>query len=506
MNNNFNKITKMYDKLTYFDQYGGTFILFIVITIVVLILMSYFHTMINIQPIIDDWPNQRCNPKIIPFAGLITHPEGMSASEYTYQNFNYCTQGILSNITGFMVLPITYITNLLQSIVVVIQNALQSIRAMFDKVRNLFQSISEEIMGRIINITTPLIQIVISFKDFVGKIQGTMTAGLFTLLGSYYALQSLLGAVAQFIIIILIALAVLIVVFWIVPFTIPVAISTTVIFIAIAIPMAIILAFMMDTLHVRPDLGIPKLKCFDGNTLIKMNDGTYKKINAIEVGEILDNNNIVTAKIKVATEGSIMYNLNNVLVSDSHMVKSNDKWIKVCQHKDAVKCENYNEKFLYCLNTNHKIIEINNTIFTDWDEIYDESLNNVLNKSSIPNIDKESIHKYLDAGFAGHTKIRLKQNEICSLNKIKINDVLENGEKVYGIVEIQGSSLVKQYLYNLGEKKFVEGYSADFHYSKFEIFNKHSKLYHILTDKGTLKIENTIIQDYNAAIDRLLEK
>ena len=185
MDTNLNNITKMYDKLTYYDQYGGSLILFIIITIVVIIIVTYFHTMINVQPIIDDWPNQRCKPNIIPIAGLITHPEGVSASEYTSQNFTYCTQNILSGITGSAVQPVTFITSVLQSLANTIQTAIQSIRAMFDKIRTSMQAVSEEIMGRIMNMMSPLIQIIISFRDLIGKIQGTMTAGLFTLLGSY---------------------------------------------------------------------------------------------------------------------------------------------------------------------------------------------------------------------------------------------------------------------------------------------------------------------------------
>jgi hypothetical protein len=503
MDTNLNNITKMYDKLTYYDQYGGSLILFIIITIVVIIIVTYFHTMINVQPIIDDWPNQRCKPNIIPIAGLITHPEGVSASEYTSQNFTYCTQNILSGITGSAVQPVTFITSVLQSLANTIQTAIQSIRAMFDKIRTSMQAVSEEIMGRIMNMMSPLIQIIISFRDLIGKIQGTMTAGLFTLLGSYYALKSLMGAIAQFIIIILIALAVIVASLWIVPFTWGAAIANTVIFIAIAIPMSIILAFMVDTLKVSTSYKIPKIKCFDKNTMIKMNNGVHKKITEIQPGEILHNNNIVTAIIKVTTEGSKMYYLNNVLVSDSHIVKFNDKWIRVSQHPDAFKCRKYDEEFLYCLNTSQKIIEINNIIFTDWDEIYDNSLNTILKKTSL---DKEFIHKYLDCGFAGHSRIPLKNKGDEYLHNIKINDILENGEKVYGFVEIHGSSLVKQFSYNLGENKFVEGFSEDFKYSKCELSNKHLNLYHLLTDRGTFKIENITIKDYNAAIDRLLEE
>ena len=42
--------------------------------------------------------------------------------------------------------------------------------------------------------------------------------------------------------------------------------------------------------------------------------------------------------------------------------------------------------------------------------------------------------------------------------------------------------------------------------SKSKMMNKYSKLYHLLTDKGTFKIEDSVIKDYNGAIDIFLEK
>jgi hypothetical protein len=507
MDSNLIKIKKMYDKLNYFDQYGGSLVLFIVITLIVIILISYFHTMINVQPIIDDWPNQRCKPTIIPLAGFITHPEGVSAFEYTSQNFNYCIQNILSSITGQAVSPLTFFTDFLKSVADGIQNAIQSVRAMFDKIRTYFQQISEEIMGRLMNIMIPIMQIIISFRDLIGKIQGTMTAGLFTLLGGFYTLQALMGAIAEFIIIILIALAAMIAIFWIMPFTWGFAAANTVIFIAIAIPMAIILAFMVDVLHVKPSLGIPSVKCFDKNTLILMNDGLYKKISYIEVGDILSNNNTVTGKIKVATKGSTIYILNNIIVSDSHIVNYNNKWIPVSKHPKAIKFDSYNEEYLYCLNTTNKVIEINGLLFTDWDEIYDEKLNKIVKNIPISDKSIKIIHKYLDCGFVGSTKISIKNETPLTIDieKIKINDILENGEKVYGIVEIDGSTVIEQFKYNLGENNFVEGYLPILNNEKQIIKNKNKKLYHLLTDNGTFKIGNTIIKDYNAGIDRFLE-
>ena len=84
--NGLENIKQMYEKLTYFDQYGSSVIMLIIITILLIIVISYSYAMINAQPIIDDWPNQRCKPQYLPIAGFITHPEGVTATEYTAEN------------------------------------------------------------------------------------------------------------------------------------------------------------------------------------------------------------------------------------------------------------------------------------------------------------------------------------------------------------------------------------------------------------------------------------
>jgi len=526
-NKEIQNIKKMYDKLNYFDQYGASVLLFIIITIILLISISYCYVKIHAQPIIDDWPNQRCKPNILPFAGFITRPDGMSATDYTAQNFTYCTQNILSSITGTAVEPITFTINMFKYMVEQIKNEINYIRGMFDKVRNMFQEVSEEIMGRIMNITIPLQQIIISFKDLISKIQGTMTAGLFTLLGSYYTLKSLMGAIAQLIISILIALAVMIAIFWIIPFTWGAAIANTAIFVALSIPMIIILAFMVDVLHVQTNLSIPGLpsgpsvKCFDEDTLIVMNDGTQKKISEIQLGDILLNNNEVTACIKVETKGSTIYQLDNIIVSDSHIVNYNEKWIPVSKHPKATKYAFYDKPYLFCLNTSNKIIKINNTIFTDWDELYGTDILEIIYNKIQPINNLNEIHSFLDSGFEGETKIKLK-NGICKpIKEIQIGDILKKGEKVYGVVRINGNNLHEQCNYNLGKKLIVEGgpnlticdkkinsfttLSLDSN-NKVVINLKHKVLYHLLTDKKTFYIENIRFYDYNAAIDLFLEK
>ena len=517
--NTIQNIIKQYENLTYFDQYGGSVISLIIITIVLLLLCFYCYITINIEPIKNNWAQERCKMYNIPFAGFINKPSNMSFNDFTLQNFNFCSQQILSSITGTILEPITYIVNVISKTLNGTSDSINSIRAVFDKLRTFFETIIKEIMNRLMNVMIPLQQIIISVKDVIGKVQGTMTASLFTLLGSYYALKSLMGAIAQLIIIILIALAVTIAMLWIFPFTWGAAISMTAVFIAISIPMVIMIVFLLDVLKVQtslsvPRLSIPSVKCFDKDTLIEMNDGSKKKIIDIKVGEKLADNNEVTAKIKVDAVGSHMYNLNGVIVSDSHIVKYLNSWCHVSSHPYAVKINLYDESYLYCLNTKSKIIKINEILFSDWDEVFE---NDVLKL----NLLKEEVNKHFDGGFFGNTMVNLKNGTKKQIKDILVGDVLENREKVYGIVEINGKDVIEQYIYHLGKNTLIKGsqnlvlcgqnnnFMSTINLDKIykEIINeKEDKLYHLLTDANTFNVDGIKFYHYNASIDIFLNK
>ena len=544
-NKGLENIKKQYDNLSYFDNYGGSVLLFIFITILLVFLITSCISLTNIKIIKEDWVNQRCKPYIIPIAGFINKPDNMSFNEFTKQNFIYCTQNILKTISGNALEPLSYITNSSTKLLNYMKDAINDSRAMTNKVRTFFITVVKEIMGRLLNVIIPIQEIIIKFKDFAVKVQGTMAAGVFSTLGILYTLKSAMSLVVKFIITILIALSAMIVVFWLFPFTWGTAIAGTATFVAVSIPLAILLTFMTKVLGINTGLSIPKLqqppslKCFDKNTKIRMNNGTSKTITELEVGEKLVNNNLITSKIVVESKGSIMYSLNGVIVSDSHMLKYQNKWMRVDEHPNAIKIDQYNEPYLYCINTENKIIEINNVVFSDWDEIYDDDLDKIKNvkiKNVIYHFNESinysmddvmvnnlDIHRYLDGGFEKNTEIKLKNGLVKSIKRISIGDILENGERVYGYVEIDGSNLIEQCSYNLAKNRFINGGSnlnicdktigvtstleLDKKYKQFKITsNCDDKLYHLLTDSKTFYINGIKFYDYNSCIDLFLEK
>jgi hypothetical protein len=401
---------------------------------------------------------------------------------------------------------------------------IQGVRNMINNVRNSMSELAKEIMGRIMNMMIPLQQIIIGMKDAMGKIQGILTAGLFTSLGSYYALKSLLGAIVNFIVIILLVLLALIIVLWILPFTWPFAAVNSAIFLGIAIPLTIIVVFLNQVLGIQSS-AVPKLRCFDENTQIELANNSKVSIVDIKIGDKLANEDIVTAKMKVDATNLDMYSIEDVIVSGCHIVKkSEDNWIPVSQHEISKKIENYNKPYVYCFNTTSKTININNIVFSDWDEIYAIKLTRmreIIGKKFLLNIydvKNSDIHKYLDGGFDDNTQILLNDGTNKLITEIQINDILENGERVYALVEIDGTNVNKQVICNLGENKyFVGGAKLNFtdtnlgQTSTLRLNNKKcvvktynsEKLYHLVTDKATFKIGDLIFNDYNSCVDLL---
>ena len=510
ISNSADKINNMYKDLSYFDQYGGSVFIFIILTIILFIVYVYGKIMKDVQPIKQDWTNKRCHPFIIPFAGMINKPDNMSAVEFTGNNFNYCVQNILTSITGELVQPITYVLSSINVIFKDVDETFQYMRRIITNIRTSMLSIGSEIMNRILNIMTPILQLIIVFKDSLAKVNGILVSGLYTSLSTYYALKSLMKSIINVIVAILGILAGIIISMWLIPFTWPAAAGMSGIFLSISIPLAIILVFLTRILNI-PAVRIPGLPrkptCFDKNTKIFMENNTYKLISEIKQGEKLYGNVFVTAILKLDARNEIMYNLKGIIVSGSHRVKYNNKWILVSDHPNSIKLQSYYEPYIYCLNTDAKEIIIDDIVFSDWDEVYVDELKKLSNIIKLDyNFKKSDVHKYFDSGFFGNTKMILENNKTREMKHLKVGDILQNGIKIYGIVEIDGTQILNQYKYNLGLMKEFSGIvtTLDEKYSKIPI-KKNNKLYHLLTDKGYFYIENILFYDYNSAVELYLD-
>lgn len=535
MDNIYENINNLYNKSGFLEKHGTELYITFFLILFTFIIYSYFDIKNRINPIKQNWHKEKCKPSIIPFAGIINSPPGVSKFQFTADNFAGCLNTILEGVASHSLQPIYSLVMLIPKIVFGLLKSLNSIRQTFYNTRNNVGSVTENIYSRGMNVTVPIIQFITNIKDTIAKTHGILTSSIFTLFGGYLTMKSLIESIAKILVNFLVMLVALIVILWIVPFTWPVAGIMTAGAISVAVPLLTMLIATNRVFKLSVG-GIPKIpRCFDENNLIQLYDGTFKKISNIEIGERLYNGSIVTNFMECSTTDHDFYNINGVIVTGSHLVFDSEKgWIYVKEHPKSILIHNYDKKLMYCISTDDKIIEINDLIFTDWDELDDMSFDQLKRNANIytklnSTFKTKYIHKYLDGGFIKGTKIELNNGSEKNIEDVVVNDTLKFNEKVLAIVKTNAKD-ISLYEYNVSGKTIKGGRNLlfindnlgmidtldiinkkinDVKKIKLEnngnnMINEINVLYHLITDKRTFTINGIKCSDYNSTTDKFI--
>jgi len=265
----------------------------------------YYSQVANIKA---NWPLYRCNPIYMPLADNME------------DNFVYCVQSMQSNFMGYLLQPITFITNSLGNMVNSFMVEINSIRGMFDKIREFFSNVVQTVFGVFLNLVIEFQRITIGIIDLIGKTIGIMVSLMYVLDGSIKTMNS--------------------------------------------------------TWNGPPGQLVRALgKCFHPDTILTLSNGVKKEMKNIDLGDILENGSIVEAIMKIdnVKENLPLYKIkaNNqeILVTGSHLIfdKKTNTFIKVEKYEKAI-LTNENTKWFSCLITNDHKITIDKEIFWDWED------------------------------------------------------------------------------------------------------------------------------------------
>ena len=119
----------------------------------------YFYNIlaVGIKKVQDNWPEYRCNPTIMPFAGTFGHN--------VMDNFTYCIQSMQTDFMGVFTQPIDYLLSVTSSISGGLTESIQAFRGVINVFRNFVASILQSIFGVFLNILTQSQFILIKMKD-----------------------------------------------------------------------------------------------------------------------------------------------------------------------------------------------------------------------------------------------------------------------------------------------------------------------------------------------------
>lgn len=268
----------------------------------------YFNQLAQIKA---NWPVYRCNPMY------------MFLADNVEENFVYCVQTMQSGFMGYLLQPLTFITNSLTGMMGGFMGDIQNIRAMFDKVRTFFSSIIESVFGVFLNLVIEFQRITIGIKDLIGKTIGIMVSLMYMMDGSIKTMNS--------------------------------------------------------TWNGPPGQMVRALgKCFHPHTSVYLKDGTIKFMKDVIIGDILEDGSQVEAVLTIDNrkEKLPFYSIKNtaknnehIFVTGSHLVydKSINKFVKVENYKKAgLTVITYD--WFSCLITDTHKIKIGDEIFWDWED------------------------------------------------------------------------------------------------------------------------------------------
>ena len=259
------------------------------------------------------WPLYRCNPMYMPLADNME------------ENFTYCIQSMQTNYMGYLLQPITFVTNSLGGMLGGFMEEINNIREMFNKIRTFFSSITQSIFGVFMNLVIEFQRITIGIKDLIGKTIGIMVSFMYIMDGSIKTMNS--------------------------------------------------------TWNGPPGQMVRALgKCFHPHTNIILKNGSVKCMKDIDLGDVLEDGSIVESVMKIDNkrERLPLYVIPNaglygkdIYVTGSHLVfdNSNQKFINVEYYS---KSELSHEKtdWFSCLITNTHKIPIGSEVFWDWEDHY----------------------------------------------------------------------------------------------------------------------------------------
>ena len=424
---------------------------------------AYNSTMSNAAEIRTNWPDYRCQPAVIPFAGIIT-----GGKVNTLINGLECATTIFKNsFLRFMSPFITFfekIVDVLYDLVKSVQNIRKMLDYLRDSIETFLYDIAKMLYGYGIKFSELIERFLALFKIVEQVFEDNLT-GLRYIMSVGHDIFN---------------------------------------------PLSLILS---------PIEGIIKFFCLHSDTLITMKDDSKKQIKNIKVGEKVKRGGRVLAVHVFSGKNVQMYLYKNkIIAASSHLIKEKNKWIRM---KDSVYSKKLNkeEEIIYCLTTKKGKMMVEGNLFADYMEVKKgEHMTHILNiimehlTKKPSNLTGKTEKVW---GFHKDTLI-LSNSKKRKIKDIQIGDKIGNNNIVVGITTIDGKN-VNLYDYNgiicSGNIIVKDNDNWVLVKSVGKLLPNTSILYNLFTSNGNIFINDFEFKDYcqtysndvNNEIDTFLE-
>ena len=393
----------------------------------------------NKQYVIDNWPEYRCNPVVMPFAGFF----GKNAGE----NFNGCLTTNFGKFFKILIKPFEFIIKNIQHLLGDVLSQINIVRTITKPIREFVNMATRMVFEKTQGLMNTIMYSFYKINNIMKRLFANFRLMIYTLEASQMTIKSTwdgpIGKTARF---------------W-----------------------GKGLDFFIDAF------------CFAPNTLVSINGIDNCPISEVKLGDMIKNSTVYGIMKTRAPEK--IYNYNDIIVSGNHYVKEDNKWLKVKDSKSSKMINTpSNIKYLYSLWTDNHRIMIDNIEFADYEET---DLTFHLQKKLILNSlqsNENVIHEEPNL-IVGDMPILLSNLTWKSLHDIEIGDKLyPNNNEVIGKVcqkvtaHIKHGMTTNNIIYNK-KWKLIENEEG-------ENSQSHDIYYNLIVSHGFFITPRYIVRDY----------
>jgi hypothetical protein len=388
--------------------YGSSITMIILYILIYVIVYTLILAKYKKDEILQNWEIERCKPHFLPISGWIKTDQGSTPLKSTLDNFTGCFWQRIKIVFNILIKPFRYIIQLLKNIIRDFTAIIDKIRVQIKIMRNMIFDVVMKMMKKIENIISATIMT-------FGKLNNMMKRQLAIFQNLQYLLETIAITMSSF----------------------------------VKGTFGTILDHSMGALWALPifTLGAPGVVfplmatgaiknpfCFIPDTFIELYNKTSIKISDINIGDILIDGSRVISKLEfIVPENTIMYDYDGVIVSGSHYVSENNKWITV-KDSNISKSINYNSRTLYNICTSNFRININNIQFMDYDEHDDFNEYEIFNNRVLNKINNTCILPGNNNNISYNRRYKLGLGYGTLINGVRIENVKIKGN-IIGFIQ-----------------------------------------------------------------------
>ena len=309
---------------------GRSLIGFTYVNIMFIVQLSLMVLLSNISNIKKNWPIYRCNPLYMPLSSDIV------------SDFTYCIQNMQSDYFTILIEPLNSVLGNLSNLGGGITSAVTDIGGVIDSIRTFATGLFGSVFGIFGNVGLVAERLGMEVTDVVKRLMATLLVSIYTIITGVYSVGSIIGIGTNL------------------------SEGKNIESFETMTGSNIIGSMIKVTGGVTG-------RCFSSDTILKLNTKELKKIKDIKLGDILENGSKIIGILILDNDDYFYkcknkgYNNSSIYITGKHYVKYKNNFIPVEKHPEFKKT-NKISSCVYNLMTDNNIIDINNTIFWDYND------------------------------------------------------------------------------------------------------------------------------------------